>query len=150
MPTTIVKMLRNTEQNTKYIKRYYFLCPSSNKNGSKQHDSVKKYPDQASKRDVNPLALNNTVNDHFQRFQRKCNGLILPSLGTPCILFSTYRAVAWQSSVNKSDTTLPRSFFVKVLHKCEALAMWPKLTADWLLSLSAMTGSSVIAYCKMS
>ena len=112
MPTTIVKMLRNTEQNTKYIKRHYFLCPSSNTNGSKQHDSVKKHPEQASKRDVNPLALNNTINDHFQ-----------PSLGTPCILFSTYGAVAWQSSVNKSDTTLPRSFFVKVLHKCEALAM---------------------------
>ena len=33
---------------------------------------------------------------------------------------------------------------------CEPLAMWPKLTAAWLVSLSAVTGSSTIDHCEVS
>ena len=33
---------------------------------------------------------------------------------------------------------------------CEVLVRWPKLTADWLVSLLAVTGLAAIVYCEAS
>ena len=52
--------------------------------------------------------------------------------------------VTWQSSFNCFTKTPRRLFLVKATSQvwlCEVLPMWLNLTADWLVSLSAMTSN---------
>ena len=68
-------------------------------------------------------------------------------------LFLIYHKVALQSSFNHFAKTPPRLFFVEVASQvgfCKVLVMWPKLITDWLISLSDVTRSFVIVYCKAS
>ena len=61
--------------------------------------------------------------------------------------------VTWRCSLDRFAETSPRVYFVEVtlqVKLCTVLAMWQKLTPDWLVSLSAMTGSSATVYCKVS
>lgn len=51
------------------------------------------------------------------------------------------------------QTFTQRSLSVEVTSQvrfCEVLAMWQKLTADYVVSLSAVTGSSAIVQCDTS
>ena len=54
------------------------------------------------------------------------------------------------SSSNLYHNTSPRFFFIKFISQvrlCKVLAMWPKVTADWLVTLSAVTRS--LANCLL-
>ena len=54
------------------------------------------------------------------------------------------------SSSNLYHNTSPRFFFIKFISQvrlCKVLAMWPKVIADWLVTLSAV--SSSLANCLL-
>ena len=68
-------------------------------------------------------------------------------------LFLIYHKVALQSSFSHFAKTPPRLFFVEFASSvrfCKVLVMWPKLITDWLISLSDVTRSFAIVYCKAS
>ena len=64
-----------------------------------------------------------------------------------------YRKVAGRSIASTSSPRRRRVFVVDAalqIRFCEVLAMLPKLTADWLVSLSDVTRSSAIVFSEAS
>ena len=63
-----------------------------------------------------------------------------------CSCLKTVYLVKYFQPISQ-DTAFSSSFLVRL---CEILAVLPKLTADWLVSLSDMTRSLAITYCEVS